>query len=192
MRGRVSRPGWALPRTALGLAGVLALQGWLLGSAPAGAQELPRPITRPCTHPCINQIIFRNAPMLDQLLLHARVVPGTSILPSDETVTIELSNASSIIFLVTLSPGQIAEPTMNRFLFRDPTARRLGGLGRLSFTERHDADGGFRVDVVAYGDFSSTATLASMTLKIVVGDDPFHITTTWDQKSYGWAVDFPV
>lgn len=80
-------------------------------------------------------------------------------------------------------------PGGRHFYFRDAAARRTGGLSRLLISERHDADGGFRVDAFAYGDFSA-ATLAEMTVRIVVGNDPFTHTNMWIQHPRGWALDF--
>jgi hypothetical protein len=173
----------------------LVIAGALLGAGPlpphrAVAQEIPGGITRPCVHPCPSVIQLVRDPRLDQLTLHARVVPGTSIDPAFETFTVDLSNANGTIFSATLNPGEMRELAGGkRVVYRNPAARRAGGISRVQITQRNDAPGGYRVDVVAHGDLSS-ATLDEMTVFLLLGDDGFFDTSTWSPRRSGWAHDF--
>jgi hypothetical protein len=161
----------------------------VLAPRTAVAQELPLPIARPCKHPCLNKIIFGDSAHLDKLELHARINPATSIDPVSEPFTIEISNANGTVFTATLNPGDFVASGGQRVIYRNPAARSAGGLARVQIQPRHDANEGFRVDVLAYGDLSA-ATLADMTTIIAVGNDGFFNTGTWTQRSYGWAFDF--
>ena len=160
----------------------------LLASQAARAQELPLPITRPCSHPCVNKIELR--PGLDRLTLHARIVPATGIDPTAEPFTIELSDAGQTLFTATVPPGNFVETAAGRrWALRNPAARTTGGLFRVLITQRNDGAGGYRVDVVAYGDLSA-ATTPDMSLFLVVGDDGFFDAGPWTQRVYGWSRDF--
>jgi hypothetical protein len=173
---------------AIALAVTLAAPLFALQS---GAQEIPTPITKPCNHPCVSQIRFKKDPTLDIWKLHARIIPISDIDPPSEDVTLEISNVNDVIFAATLAPGDVRQaPGGRRFYFRDPTARLLGGVERLFITQRFDGIGGYRVDAVLHGDLS-LATLAEMTVRIVIGNDPFVNTSVWLEHAYGWSVDFP-
>jgi len=167
---------------------VLLVVSAVLAPRPGGAQEIPLPITRPCKHPCVNKILFASGPQLDKLELHARIVPATSIDPAGETFVFELSNANGTIFSATLPPGAFAT-SKKRYIYRNPAARTAGGLYRVTISERHDANEGFRVDLLAYGDLSA-ATLADMTTIIAVGGDGFFNSGPWNQLKHGWSLDF--
>ena len=156
----------------------------------AGAQELPQQITRPCKHPCPNKITFESAPHLDSLELHARITPMVSIDPATQPFTVSLSNANGTIFTATLNPGDFKVTNGGkRFIFRNLAARKTGGLFRVQIAERHDGPGGYRVDVLAYGDLSA-ATLPDMTTIIAVGPNGFFDNSPWDPRNHGWSHDF--
>lgn len=161
------------------------------GAAIAGAQEISQPITRPCKHPCPNRIRFAAAPRLDSLELHARVVPQTSIDPAFETFFVELSDGNGIVFFaVSVSPGDMKDTNGGRKVFyRNPAARAAGGVYQVTIAPRHDAIGGYRIDVRAYGDLSG-ATSGDITTAITIGNDLFSNTSTWLPQQDGWAVDF--
>lgn len=157
----------------------------------AVAQELPQPITRPCTHPCPNKITFESAPHLDKLELHARINPLSAIDPASESFTVDISNANGTIFTATLNPGDL-KPTNGgkRFSYRNTAARSAGGLFRVQIAPRHDGAQGYRVDILAYGDFSS-ATLPDMSTIIAVGMSGFFDNSPWTPRQHGWSIDFP-
>jgi hypothetical protein len=159
--------------------------------APSRAQEIPQPITRPCKHPCPNRIRFAPAPGLDSLELHARIIPQSSIDPAFETFFVELSDANgNVFFAVSVSPGDMKETNGGRrAVYRNPAARSAGGVYQVTIMPRHDAIGGYRVDVRAYGDLSG-ATMADITTAITIGDDPFFDNGPWTQRSDGWVRDF--
>ena len=172
------------------LVAVALLAAALIPSQRAGAQEIPTGITRPCVHPCPSRIQLVRDPRLDQLTLHARVLPQTSIDPAFETFTIELANANGTLFTATLNPGQMRGLAGGgRVVYRNPAARRAGGVSRVQIAQRKDGPGGYRVDVVAHGDLSA-ATLAEMTVFLAIGDDGFFDTSTWNPRPSGWSHDF--
>jgi hypothetical protein len=162
----------------------------MLAPAVGSAQEIPQPISRPCKHPCINKIRIAPDPRLDGLELHARIIPTTDIDPLTEPVTIEIQNVNGVVFTTTLPPGSFKSTNGGRrFLYRNTAARKTGGPFLIQIQRRNDALEGYRVDVHAYGDLSA-ATEAEMTTFIVVGTDNFIDTSTWEQRKYGWSVDF--
>jgi hypothetical protein len=174
------------------LVGALALFSASLVLAPSSgsAQELPRPIFAACPHCCTSQIRFVAGPRLDLLILHARVIPGTAISPSIEDFVLSLDNGNGTIFSQTIPGGSIIERNPTFFVYRDKSAAKNGGIAKLQIKEKNDSAGGFVVDVVAYGDLSA-ATLATMSVFIAIGDDPFTDTSVWTQRPHGWTVDFP-
>lgn len=162
----------------------------LLGAAPSHAQEIPQQITRPCKHPCLNKIRFANAPRLDSIELHARIVPVGSIDPANEAFTVELSDVNGVLFTATLNPGDLVETNGGkRWLYRNPAAKTAGGLYRVQIAPRKDVNEGYRVDVYAYGDLSA-ATDPGISTFIVVGNDPFFDNGPWSPRKDGWVVDF--
>lgn len=178
----------ALARRTAGAA-LLVLGGMLL-AGDVSAQELPQPITRPCVHPCLNKIQFAKDPRLDKLTLHGRIIPLSSIDPAFEAFTLELTNANGTVFSATLNPGDLKEAAGGRrAIYRNPSARLTGGLFRVQIAQRNDPAGGYRVDIVAYGDMSS-ATLPEMTVFLLVGDDAFFTSDPWIERRNGWVVDF--
>lgn len=170
---------------------VLLALATLPGAAPARAQEIPQPISRPCKHPCPNRIKLADAPRLDALELHARVVPLSSIDPANETFAFELTDVNGdTIFVATLAAGDLRDTNGGkRTLYRNPAAKRTGGLYSVLITPRHDASEGYRVDIRAYGDFTPPAT-DDITTFIAIGNDPFFDSRAWTKRQDGWAVDF--
>jgi hypothetical protein len=179
-----------LPKKIVILALVMLGLATLLVAAPSRAQEIPQPISRPCKHPCPNKIKFANAPRLDSIELHARIVPISSIDPASEPVTVELSDPNGVLFTATLNPGDIKTTNGGkRWLYRNPAAKTAGGIYRLSIAPRHDVNEGYRVDVLAYGDLSA-ATDPNISTFIVVGGDSFFDNGPWTPHKNGWMRDF--
>jgi hypothetical protein len=172
---------------------VVAISGGLaVGAERAAAQEIGGPITRPCHHPCASQIFLNEDPRLDKLALHARIVPMTDIDPVAEGITVEVYNSIDLVVAFSLGPGDFrATPGGRKFTYRDPRAIRDAGIGRVTISQRKDGPGGYRVDVVAYGDLS-LASEPDMTVRILVGNDMFTNSSTWLARGYGWMVQFPL
>lgn len=171
----------------------LALALLALAALPAvsHAQEIPQPISRPCKHPCPNKLRFDAGPRLDSLEIHARVVPLSSIDPANETFAIELTDANGdTVFRGTLAAGDLRDTNGGkRALYRNPAAKRTGGLYSVLIAPRRDAIEGYRVDIRAYGDFMRPASDVITTF-IAIGNDPFFDTSTWSPREDGWVVDF--
>ena len=171
----------------------LALALLALAALPAvsHAQEIPQPISRPCKHPCPNKLRFDAGPRLDSLEIHARVVPLSSIDPANETFAIELTDANGdTVFRGTLAAGDLRDTNGgHRTLYRNPAAKRTGGLYSVLITPRRDAIEGFRVDIRAYGDFVRPVS-DDITTFIAIGNDPFFDTRAWSPREDGWMVDF--
>ena len=172
---------------------VLSLALLALAALPAAAhaQEIPQPISRPCKHPCPNKLRFDAGPRLDSLEIHARVVPVSSIDPANETFAIELTDANGdTVFRGTLAAGDLRDTNGgHRTLYRNPAAKRTGGLYSVLITPRRDAIEGFRVDIRAYGDFVRPVS-DDITTFIAIGNDPFFDTRAWSPREDGWMVDF--
>jgi cysteine-rich repeat protein len=146
------------------------------------------PIMRDPAH-----IRFRDG--LDQFQFHGRVDPETPIDPSTETVAVLITNENGVIYKGILQPGDLSGKGARAvpWRFTDRKAAKAGeslrdGIARVSINET--MAGYYVVNVMAWGDLSS-ATLADMTLQLVIGDDVFQNTGTWKQKSYGWLLNFP-
>lgn len=157
----------------------------------ASAQEIPQPITRPCKHPCVNRIRFAPDPRLDSLELHGRIHPMTDLDPVNESFIVELYDAmNQVLFAVSVGPGEfIATNGGKRWVYRNKAAKTAGGLYRVQIAPRKDALGGYRVDVLAYGDLSPVVS-GDITTLIQIGNDVFTNTSTWSQRPDGWVVDF--
>lgn len=163
----------------------------LVAAGPARAQETGDPILTPCHHPCPATLSFAKAyGQLDKLVFHLRIMPIGPIDPATENVTIGLQNADGTIAGETLAPGTITARESGVYHYDDPQARKAGGVARLKIRPRKDPLGGYRVDIVMYGDYS-IATLPTMSTVFLVGDDLFNDIGTWTQAKNGWVYEFP-
>lgn len=131
---------------------------------------------------------LRFRPALDVLQLHLQVSPATPISPTAEVNGVVLSNLNGVVVNASLPPGSLTSPNGKRFRYRNPAARKLGGIGRFHVILR--PNGSYRVDVDLYGDFSA-ATLPDMTLQLTLGDDSFSNFSTWVQVGNGWNMVTP-
>lgn len=163
---------------------VLLVAGF--GSA-ARAQETGSPITRPCNHLCNTKLRFATAASsLDYLVTHGRIVPLSAIDPANEMVSFGLANSGGYFVAVTLPAGSLVARPGGRWIYKDQQARFTGGIQSMKIGPRRDALGGYRVDVVYFGDMSA-ATEATMTMLVRIGDDLFTDTGTWTQTQHGWS-----
>lgn len=180
-----------LPKKSIILALAMLGLAALLAPAPSDAQEVPQPITRPCKHPCPNRIRFLPAPRLDSLELHARIVPVSGIDPANEDFAVELTDGNgNSIFAAALPPGALRDTNAGkRVVYKNPAAKRTGGLFSVLITPRRDSLGGYRVDIRAYGDFTPPVS-ADITTFLAIGNDPFFDSQTWTPRSDGFSVDF--
>lgn len=189
------RPAWERRPTAR-RAGVTALclllaSFALLFPGRARAQETGDPILSPCSHVCLSSLRFARAyGQLDKLTLHMRILPISAIDPATEAVTVGLQNVVGTIAGETLPAGSIEDRENGLYDYNDPQARKAGGIAKFKIRPRKDALGGYRVDVVMYGDYS-LATDPAMSTVILIGDDLFNNIGTWTQTKHGWVYEFP-
>lgn len=170
---------------------IAAVAVTLLSWGDARAQETGDPILRPCRHPCPAELRFASAyGQLDKLIFHARITPVGTIDPANESVTIGLQNALGTIAGETLAPGTIDARQNGVYFYSDPTARKTGGIAQLKIRPRRDPLGGYRVDIIMYGDYS-IATLPTMSTVILVGDDLSNNVGVWTETKTGWVYEFP-
>ncbi len=137
-------------------------------------------------HLPVAEIIFRDQ-QLDNFQVHIGVKPATPIDPLAEKFSVKLANANGTIFEEILLPGSFVKKGP-RYFFRDVDAKTLGGFFRVTITPK---PGGFyRLDVESFGDLSA-ATLANMTLEVMIGNDLFPITKDFTQTKSGWVLNNP-
>ncbi len=173
------------------VAGLVATVATMTGASPARAQETGDPIITPCHHPCPAELKFGTAHgQLDSLTFHARIAPASAIDPATEVVTVGLQNLDGTIAGETLPAGTIGARQNGLYVYRNPQARKTGGIASFKLRPRRDPLGGYRVDIVMYGDYS-IATLPTMSTVILVGDDLFNNIGTWTQTKKGWIYEFP-
>ncbi|MFM8409489.1 MAG: hypothetical protein ACKOCT_04365 [Alphaproteobacteria bacterium] len=163
----------------------------LLAGSEAVAQETGDPILTPCHHPCPAEIRFATSyGKLDKLAFHARIMPLGAIDPAAEDVTVGLQNVLGTIAGQTLPAGSIKARENGLYFYSDPTARKTGGIALLKIRPRRDPLGGYRADIIMYGDYS-IATVPSMSTVILVGDDLFNNIGDWTSTKTGWIYEFP-
>lgn len=151
-------------------------------------------ITPVCNHPCPGRITFRpKRPAHDLFGFQASFVPTQALDPSMSTIGVTLTNANGIIWSATLLPGDL-ERRGDKYIFRDKTAKTgpgtRGGLFQLKLKEKPDANpqpGLWRINIRGFADLAA-ATEAEMTVQIVVGNEAFQRTATWQERKNGWRV----
>lgn len=151
-------------------------------------------ITPVCNHACPGRIAFRpKKPGHDLFGFQASFVPTQSIDPSTSVVGVTITNANGIIWSATLLPGDLIRHG-DKYLFRDKTAKTgpgvRGGLFQLKLKEKPDANpqaGLWRIHIRGYADLSA-ATGAEMSVQVVVGNEAFERTATWQANKKGWRV----
>jgi hypothetical protein len=129
---------------------------------------------------------------IDRLSFSGGVIPASpaQIDPLNEPVGFLLTNANGAIYRAQLQPGDLKGSAI-KFGFRDPSARFGSGIrDGLYKVKGFLRNGVYHFNVFAYADLSA-ATLPTMTLQIVVGDDAFFTKANWTRTSRGWRYEFP-
>lgn len=145
------------------------------------------PIVRACSHPCPSRLRTNPGPRLDAVELHLGFAAQNGVDPPNEAFSLVLSNANGVVFSGSLPPGSLRN-VGRRAVHRDVDADTAGGFDRVIV--RTLPSGLIRVDLVGYADLSG-ASLATMTLELVLGDDQVSATNDWVPKQRGWQLDLP-
>jgi len=145
------------------------------------------PITNPCGHPCVTQILFQRRG-LDLIRLQASFKPATPADPLTEQVGLLITNANGVVFADMLPPGAMKKAG-KAWAATVKSAKTGGGIFKIKILLT--ADGSYRFNVRAYEEMSASATLASMSVQLVIGDDAAVTTSTWAQIKAGWRVQLP-
>ncbi|MBY0280139.1 hypothetical protein K2Z84_32805 [Candidatus Binatia bacterium] len=137
-----------------------------------------------CHHPCVTQVVYQRIG-LDLLRLQASFKPFTPIDPASEQVGLLITNANGVVFADLLGPGTVKRVGKS-WVATVKSAKTAGGIFKLRFLRL--ADGTYRVNFKAYGAIEAKATLPTMTVQIVVGDDVAVSTENWETIKNGWRV----
>jgi len=134
---------------------------------------------------CPNKINLRNA--VDSLTFYALLTPTSALSPTTEQLTVTLRNANGVVFSQALAAGQLRAQGPRKFQYRNPNARQGGGFSRVTLRRKGSS---YRLTVIGHGNMSS-ATLASMTVEIAIGDDTFATINPWSRREFGWLLHLP-
>ncbi len=145
------------------------------------------PVLNPCGHPCVTQILFQRRG-LDLIRLQAAFKPNTPADPATEQVGLLITNANGVVFADLLPAGTVKKAG-KAWAATVKSAKTGGGIFKLKITLH--ADGSYRFNVRAYEEMSSTATLATMSVQLLIGDDAAVTTSTWAAIKTGWRVQLP-
>ena len=146
-----------------------------------------QPITNTCNHPCVTQILFQRRG-LDLLRMQASFKPLTPIDPATEQLGLLITNANGVVLADLLAPGTVKQVGKS-WSATVKTAKTAGGIFKIRITRL--ADLSYRLNIRAYEEMSATATLASMSVQILIGDDAAVATSTWSPLKAGWRVQLP-
>jgi cysteine-rich repeat protein len=126
----------------------------------------------------------------DMLRMHGSIVPKTPIDPIAEGLGMVLSNANGVVYRAFLLPGDLSGKSTTHMWFIDRTAGRgrgvRDGIYRISIARRGER---CFFSLLAYGDLRA-ATLPTMTVQVMVGDDVFFYKSEWKRTAKGWKTDF--
>jgi TQXA domain-containing protein len=146
-------------------------------------------ITPVCNHPCPARIQFKpNAP--DALKFQVSFSPTQSIDPATVNLGVTLTNANGIVYAASLLPGDLKK-VGRAWVFRDASAVKGPGIrgGIQSVRIRTKDNVSYRVDLKANSPLlQQLATLPEMTIQLIVGNEGFQKTATWEQLKNGWRV----
>jgi hypothetical protein len=145
------------------------------------------PIIDTCNHPCVTQIGFQRRG-LDLLRLQASFQPVTPVDPATEQVGLLITNANGVVLVDLLAPGTVRRVGKS-WAATVKTAKAAGGIFKIRITRL--ADLSYRLNVRAYEEMSAKATLATMTVQLLIGDDVAVATGTWAPLKSGWRVQLP-
>jgi len=149
---------------------------------------------RGCPGLCRSHIRFApGAGALDVVEVHG-VVEADALAAADlATLPVGVSLASELrgIFLREhLGAGQLVRDGRTA-LYRDPAAKRTGGIASLRVTRLEGTETRLRVDVRVFADVESLATDPTMELRIELGEASFASVAQWSRTLRGWYVDLP-
>ena len=153
----------------------------------------PRGSVIGCPHACPARIIYRgNMATPDFFEFHGLIELTPPIAPDMQAFSLSLSNAQyDPIFSFTLPPGSLIKQG-DAYTYRNNSARQTGGIGFVKLAQRDGLPNTFKIDIQAFdAGLESKATLPDMTVRFMVGPDPFSTTNTWIQKPNGWLLNLP-
>jgi hypothetical protein len=181
-------PSWrsvALRRSVL-MAAVCAAA--LSAPAAARAQATPGTLVSACdgTIGCPNKINLKDS--VDTITFQARLTAATPLNPATEKLKLSVRNANGVVYARKLPAGSLQAVGNGKFQYRDEAARQLGGFSRV--TLRSLGGNVWRITVIAHGDLSN-ATVAPMTLVLLLGDDSFKTKNSWSVREFGWLLHLP-
>jgi len=145
------------------------------------------PITNTCHHPCPTQITFLRRG-LDRVYVQASFKPLTPVDPVTEPVGLLITNANGVVLSDVLPPGALRR-VGKTWVATVKAAQKGGGIFKVRMLSL--VDGSYRINIKAFAEMSSSATLATMTVQIKVGDDVSTSTNVWSPLKQGWRVQLP-
>ncbi len=135
-------------------------------------------------------IRFAPAAGNDLLSVHGSLAPETQISPTTEDIKFLLSNANGKVYSLVIKGGDVKQLGRNLLRYRNRlAAKERTGLARFDlryFPKRNN----YTFVLKTYGDLSS-ATLADMSLEVVIGNDAFFNKSTWSKTPKGWVLVLP-
>lgn len=174
-------------RRALVLFLLIAPLTLVAASAPGAEPKFQGTIVSACdgTIGCPNKINLKSP--VHTLQFHAFLNVPTPLHPSDDKFKITLRNANGELLSEKLTEGLIRREGRS-FEYRNENARLGGGISRLSL--RRLRAHLWHIAVIAHGDMAG-ATLAPMTLYMVIGNDTFLSKNVWSKREFGWLLHLP-
>ncbi|MBM4247052.1 MAG: hypothetical protein FJ148_25205 [Deltaproteobacteria bacterium] len=134
---------------------------------------------------CPNKVNLRNP--FDTLQFQALLNVPTPLRPGDDKFKIVLRNLNGKQLSEKLDPGQIVREG-NAFVYRNDAARDTGGISRVTLRRKKAHE--WRITVIAHGIMPG-ATLANMTIYLVIGNDTFVTKNVWSAREFGWLLHLP-
>jgi hypothetical protein len=136
-----------------------------------------------------SRIIFKRN--LDLFRLFGAIAPPTNINPGTSVFGISFSNANGVFFSTSLPSGALDPRGDKRWVARNPIARINGGLFSVGLVrDTTEAGTVIRFSIVGFADLTN-ATLAQMSVQVVLGDHAAIHTSSWESLKSGWRVDLP-
>jgi len=134
---------------------------------------------------CPNKVNLRNP--FDTLQFQALLNVPTPLRPGEDKFKIVLRNLNGEQLSEKLDPGQIVREG-NAFVYRNDAARETGGISRVTLRRKKAHE--WRITVIAHGVMPA-ATLANMTIYLVIGNDSFLTKNVWSAREFGWLLHLP-
>lgn len=173
------------------LRSTLSVLALVLALAAAGAaraeQKFAGTIVSACdgTIGCPNKVNLKTP--VDTLQFQARLNVETPLHPGDDKFKIVLRNANGELLSEKLEPGSLKREGRT-FEYRNDAARQAGGISRI--TLRRLQAHLWRITVIAHGDMSG-ATLPTMAIYLIIGNDTFLTKDVWSAREFGWLLHLP-